>query len=148
MATRRSVTAGLSLVMASLLSSCGTIIYPDRVNQKNRGNLDPTVIILDGLGCFLFLIPGIIAFAVDFSTGAIYFPEGQGRGDEERTIFDELSMVRPEGKLNQQSIERIVSEHAGIEVNLASDAVQVVELDHVKQFWMAYSKLSSNTCLT
>ena len=56
MTTRRIMTTGLAAGAASLLSSCGTIIYPDRVNQEERGNLDPAVIILDGIGLFFFIM--------------------------------------------------------------------------------------------
>jgi hypothetical protein len=143
MATRRAITAGLSIATASLLSSCGTIIYPDRVHQKHRGKLDPAIIILDGIGLFFFIIPGVIAFAVDFSTGAIFLPEGTDLGDKERTIFDDLSTIHHGEKLNQGEIECIVGEHAGVDVDLSRDDVQVVQLDHLNQFWMAHSHLSS-----
>jgi hypothetical protein len=32
---------------------------------------------MDGLWCLLFIVPGVVAFIVDFSDGAIY--EGGGR---------------------------------------------------------------------
>ena len=37
--------------------------------------LDPSIVVLDGLGLLIFLVPGIAAIIVDFSTGAIYLPE-------------------------------------------------------------------------
>ena len=118
MPTRRTITAGLSAAAASMLSSCGTIIYPDRVNQEKRGNLDPAIIILDGIGLLFFLIPGVVAIAVDFATGAIYFPEGKETGDKECTIFDDLSMHSPSGgKLNQRDIEQAVSRAAGVDID-------------------------------
>ena len=55
------------------LVSCGTILYPERRGQK-AGRLDVGVVLLDGLGLLFFLIPGVIAFAVDFATGTIYLP--------------------------------------------------------------------------
>jgi hypothetical protein len=144
MATRRAIVSGISLASMSLLTSCGTIIYPDRVNQKNRGKLDPSIIILDGIGLFFFLVPGVIAFAVDLATGAIFFPEGQGHGDEERTIFDDLSMIRPAGGLNQQVIEHFASERAGAEIDLNRDDVQVVQLDDLCQFRLVYDQFANN----
>ncbi len=74
-ATRWSVrVAGTAVVaVAVFLASCGTILYPERTGQP-PGWLDPGVVILDGVGLLLFLIPGVIAFAVDFATGAIYLP--------------------------------------------------------------------------
>lgn len=68
----------LSLVLAAAISlqsaSCGTIIHPERWGQPRTGALDPSIVILDGLGVLLFVVPGIVAFVVDFSTGAIYLP--------------------------------------------------------------------------
>lgn len=68
----------LALVLVAAFSiqavSCGTIIHPERWGQPHTGPLDPSVVILDGLGVLLFVIPGVVAFVVDFSTGAIYLP--------------------------------------------------------------------------
>ena len=149
MPTRRAITAGLSAATASLLSACGTIIDPDRVHQEDRGNLDPVVIILDGIGLLFFLIPGVVAFAVDLTTGAIFLPEGNEVGDEERTIFDGVSMHTPRsgGKLNQRDIEQVVSRHAGVDIDLARDDVRVAQLDHLDQFWVAHARLSGHAML-
>ena len=148
MTTRRVMTTGLAVGAASLLSSCGTIIYPDRVNQEKRGKLDPLVIILDGVGLFFFIIPGVIAFAVDFTTGAIYLPEGKETGDKERTIFDELSAhIHPGGKLNQREIEHVVSRISGVDIDLARDDVRAMQLDHLNQFWATHSRVSGNAML-
>jgi len=66
----------LVLACAFLLQACGTILYPERKGQID-GRIDVGVALLDGLGLLLFLVPGVIAFAVDFSTGAIYLPGGE-----------------------------------------------------------------------
>ncbi len=148
MPTRRIITTGLAAGAASLLSSCGTIVYPDRVNQKTRGKLDPIVIILDGVGLFFFIIPGVVAFAVDFTTGAIYLPPGKEAGDKERTIFDDLSMhTLPSGKLTPRNIEHVVNQAAGVCIDLARDEVQVAQLNHLDQFWVAHARLSGNGML-
>jgi hypothetical protein len=143
--TRREIIAGLSIATTTLLTSCGTIIYPDRVNQESRGSLDPAIIILDGIGLFFFLVPGVIAFAVDFATGAIFIPEGKEPGDKERTIFNDLSVIHSEGKLNQWDVEHIVSGYAGVDIDLTHDDIQVVQLDHLNQFWMAHSQFTRKT---
>lgn len=78
--SRRQVLAGTGLSLAAAsLSACGTIMYPERKGQID-GKIDPTVAILNGIGLLLFLVPGVIAFAVDFSNGTIYLPGTQSRG--------------------------------------------------------------------
>ena len=51
--------------------NCGYILHPERRGQKG-GNIDITTLILDCLWFFGGLIPGVVALAVDFSTGGIY----------------------------------------------------------------------------
>src|SRR5215813_12542884 len=63
----------LTIGMAVFLTSCGTILYPERRGQP-CGRLDVGVVALDGVGLLAFLVPGVIAFVVDFATGAIYLP--------------------------------------------------------------------------
>ena len=77
MTKRRLLIGGSTAVLATALSGCGTLLYPERKGQTG-GRIDPSVAILDGLGLLLFLIPGLIAFAVDFSNGTIYLPENYG----------------------------------------------------------------------
>jgi hypothetical protein len=60
-------------VLIAQLSGCGTIMYPNRRGQQ-AGKIDAGVAVLDGIGFLLFVIPGFIAFAIDFNTGAIYLP--------------------------------------------------------------------------
>ena len=145
--SRRLFVLGAGPAAASLLSSCGTIIYPDRVNQKERGTLDPAVIILDGIGLFFFLVPGVIAFAVDFATGAIFLPAGKEPGDDERTIFDDLTMHTPpcRGRLSRQDIEQAVSRHKGSRIDLAGPGVRVAEMDHISRFWSVHDRLVGGT---
>src|SRR5260370_17229808 len=63
----------LTIVLALQTASCGTILYPERRGQP-EGCLDGGVVALDAVGLLLFLVPGVIAFAVDFATGTIYLP--------------------------------------------------------------------------
>src|SRR5690606_37817265 len=42
-----------------------------------EGKVDPLVVGLDAIGILFYVIPGLIAFGIDFATGAIYLPNGQ-----------------------------------------------------------------------
>ena len=70
-----SVTKIVSIIVCTVfflqVVGCGTIMYPERKGQK-KGQIDTSIAILDGLGLLLFIIPGVIAFAVDFNNGSIY----------------------------------------------------------------------------
>ena len=66
----------VALAVSLQLASCGTILYPERKGQRD-GRLDIGVVLLDGIGLLCFIIPGVIAYAVDFSNGTIYLPGGR-----------------------------------------------------------------------
>src|SRR5690554_7972963 len=70
------VASTLSALLIFELSGCGTVIYPDRRGQAS-GSIDPTVVIMNGIGLLFWVIPGLVAFAIDFATGAIYFPDAR-----------------------------------------------------------------------
>lgn len=73
---KQRLIAGTLLFTLLIQTGCGTLIYPERRGQRS-GNIDPAIAILDGVGLLLFVIPGLIAFAIDFATGAIYLPGGR-----------------------------------------------------------------------
>ena len=69
----KALYVSVCVVLIVQLVGCGTLIYPERKGQKG-GRIDIGVAALDGIGLLVFLIPGIIAYAVDFSNGTIYLP--------------------------------------------------------------------------
>jgi hypothetical protein len=81
----------------------------------------------------VFLVPGIIAFAVDFSTGAIYQPPGYalldpGTGAKLRKI-----QVDPH-ELTPDRMEAIVLQQTGKTVNLQPGAYRATRLERLDQF--------------
>ncbi|MGQ9427575.1 hypothetical protein ACXYTJ_16770 [Gilvimarinus sp. F26214L] len=75
----KSLRKGVALAAVSLMcftTGCGYFLYPERVGQSG-GRVDPAVLVLDAAGLLFGIIPGVIAFAVDLSTGAIYLPPGE-----------------------------------------------------------------------
>jgi hypothetical protein len=73
MAAKSSWTVSLvvSAALALQVAGCGTILYPERRGTQG-GHVDTGVAVMDGLWCLLFIVPGVVAFIVDFSDGAIY----------------------------------------------------------------------------
>lgn len=74
--SQRIVSGVLAAILLAQLSGCGTLFYPERRGQL-KGQIDPAIAALDAIGILFFVIPGLIAFAIDFATGAIYLPEGR-----------------------------------------------------------------------
>ena len=72
----RIIGGVLTVTLLSQLTACGSIFFPDRRGQID-GKIDPTVAVLDAIGLLFYVIPGLIAFGVDFATGAIYFEPGK-----------------------------------------------------------------------
>ncbi|GAA0697651.1 hypothetical protein GCM10009104_27510 [Marinobacterium maritimum] len=106
--------AGIAILTLSLaLSGCGTIMHPERKGQVS-GRIDPGVAVLDGLGLLFFFVPGVIAFAVDFSNGTIYLPGGH-RADAGSP--DESRQISFEGRPNREQLEQLLQQ-AGLEVEL------------------------------
>ncbi len=80
----KRLVAVLSLLLLHL-SACGMLLYPERRGQTS-GRIDPVVIVLDGIGLLVFVVPGIVAFGVDIATGTIYLPGKKHSGLEPTTV--------------------------------------------------------------
>lgn len=91
------------------LAGCGTIFYPERRGQKS-GELDVKIVVADAIGLLFFILPGVAAFVIDFSTGAIYLPGGKRNFAEEGSSQSlRASLYIPPDKLyNQQELARLV----------------------------------------
>jgi hypothetical protein len=123
------------------LSGCGTLLYPERKGQK-AGHLDTGVVILDGIGLLFFLIPGIIAFAVDFGNGTIYVPSSA-------IIIksSHLKQIKFDPKhTTLAQIEKIISDETGRSVKLSQSNIQVSRLKSDKDLAanFAQADLDSN----
>ncbi|MCO7217789.1 MULTISPECIES: hypothetical protein [unclassified Halomonas] len=114
------------LVLATTLTSlvgCGTVFHPERKGQIS-GRIDPVVAVANGVGLLFFIVPGVIAYAVDFSNGTIYLP-GTGSAS-----VDSLPMG--EGR-DLASLERLVSERVGTEVKLSDELVRVEQVESLDE---------------
>jgi hypothetical protein len=107
---------------AALLSaSCGTIFYPERRGQRG-GRVDAGIAVLDALWLLLFIIPGVVAFVVDFSTGAIYLPGGRADAGPIKVV--QTNRARPD----IATIEAAVAKATGKRVRLFDPRMVTREL--------------------
>jgi hypothetical protein len=119
------------------LAGCGTLMYPERRGQKG-GRIDAGVAVMDGLCLLLFIIPGVIAYAVDFSNGTIYLPgtawDPLDQADIKQVKFD------PKHYTNA-TIERIIQEETGYTVKLGQDNMQISRLKSIDDMMMRFAEV-------
>jgi len=114
------------LVLCIQMVACGTILYPERKGQRS-GRLDIGVVLLDGIGLLCFIIPGVIAYAVDFSNGTIYLPgtsakkSGRDGGDLKTVRFD-MRNATPD------MLEKIIHDETGYDLDWQDERLRVIRL--------------------
>ena len=124
-------------VLIFQLIGCGTIMYPERKGQKG-GKIDAGVAVLDGIGLLLFIIPGIIAFAVDFNNGTIYLP-GTFRSSLD---LKNIKQVKFDPKHSSMaSIEKIIKEQTGYIVKLDQSNMKITKLKSTNDMTVQFAQI-------
>lgn len=113
-------------VVAAPQTGCGTIFWPERRGQP-AGPLDWKVVALDAIGLLFFFIPGVIAFAVDFSNGTIYLPPGQ-YSSTSGPKSGWMKVQTANQQLAARDIEDAVQLHTGKSIRLKPGSYQVGKL--------------------
>lgn len=125
---RRVTALVLAVVMALQTASCGLLIYPERKGQKS-GSIDPGIAILDAAGLLVFVVPGLIAFGVDFVTGCIYLPGGKRAANDPQPL--RTAYFDPDS-LDESTIEAAVGKATGQAIDLSNPAVRAVPVSDVE----------------
>ena len=115
-----SLFVGVSIVA---LSGCGTMFYPERKGQLS-GDVDPVVAIANGVGLLFFIVPGVIAYAVDFSNGTIYLPSASSASVDIHHLDDAMDVA---------SLEKLLSDKAGQPVSLENELLVIEEMDSLDE---------------
>lgn len=116
---RRGLTGLVLGASITALVGCGTLFHPERKGQAS-GRIDPVVAITNGVGLLFFIVPGVIAYAVDFSNGTLYLPSGHAAAGVD-------AMPLEEG-MDIASLEKLLSEQSGKPVSLDSELLRVEEV--------------------
>ena len=131
----------ICFTLIAQLAGCGTLIHPERRGQKN-GRMDPSIVILDGIGLLFFIIPGLIAFAIDFSTGAIYLPGTAVLGSLDRKDM-RMRVVKFDPKhATPAAIEEIIWKETGRRVKLNQDNMEVSRLGSLEDMKKRFAEIS------
>lgn len=121
------------------LTGCGTILYPERIGQSH-GPLNWKVVALDTIGLLLFLVPGVVAFVVDFHNGTIYLPPEQVPMYDAPVLSRKIEVEREQ--LTMTGIEAAVSEETGVALKLTPGGYVTRELETLADYPAAGQKLA------
>ena len=77
-----------------MLSSCGTILKSQNNFKRHSDRYDYFILGLDLAGLCLFIVPGVIAFAVDHSTGALYLSPSESADPATNNIPEKLRYLQ------------------------------------------------------
>lgn len=104
----RVIAGVLAAALLSQVAACGTLFYPDRRGQI-EGQIDPVIAGLNAIGILFYVIPGLIAFAIDFTTGAIYLPDGKYTLAPE----DLQDAIGADGDIDKAKLKAIIQRETG-----------------------------------
>lgn len=127
--TTKLLIGALAASLMSQLVACGTILHPERKGQRG-GQIDPAIALFDAIGLLFFFIPGVIAFAVDFSNGTIYLPGGRHSSLSD----EELQQVAPDGKLDEKKLAAILRAKGLLEQTQAQN-LQIQQLESLGEVY-------------
>jgi hypothetical protein len=136
MISRRALLQLTSSASVLTLTSCGVLLYPERQGQK-QGRIDPLVAVLDGIGLFFFVIPGLVAFAIDFYQGTIYLPGGR-RASLNDSNSKNFRSVKIEGPRTQANIEAILTRELNTPIHFAEPTVRATRIEPHQLSWLQF----------
>ena len=123
---KKLLTLFISTGLILNLTACGTILHPERKGQTS-GRLDAGVVLLDAVGLLFFFVPGVIAFAVDFSNGTIYLPDGY----TQNLTDEEMQSVTVNGQVDQEKLKALIENKTALQ--LPEQPLNVTSLEHETQ---------------
>lgn len=110
-------------------TACGTIFRPERKGQKD-GDIDLQIALLDGIGLLFFIVPGVIAYAVDFADGTIYLPRGHTSlldGKVDTANMDAIYVGKE--NLSDDNIRRVIYAKTGRDVGVNGVNAQIYKIN-------------------
>ncbi|OPZ58655.1 MAG: hypothetical protein BWY87_01358 [Deltaproteobacteria bacterium ADurb.Bin510] len=115
---RKALSVVLLFSLLSMFTSCAFFLYPER-RGRTAGHVDVPCLILDCGLLIFWVVPGVIALAVDFASGAIY--ASSGRGDEQGKQWADCERIECDTALlmDKHFLEQVVKERTGQTVDLS-----------------------------
>ena len=124
--------------LAAASAGCGTLMYPERRGQSRTGGIDWTVAGMDAIGLVLFLVPGVVAFAIDYHNGSLFLPEGSASTSGKRTLRTvRLSSPHP----SREEIAAVISSETGEQLALDEGSFVTRQMETLDAFWSTEQSL-------
>ena len=98
--------------------------------------------VLDGIGLLFFILPGVIAFAVDFSNGTIYLPGTASVDGVDGQFSGWASIEIPEEDMTRNGIESIIAAHTDVLDALSNPDSSVYEVNNLTEASQKMASLS------
>ena len=102
-------------------SGCGTLFFSRRIGKKMSKTIDNKVFYTDCFLCLVGVIPGVVAFILDYDNKTIYYTEAELIPDN----FNEGCLVPGKmkkidgGSMTEAEIARRLSEATGRKIDLS-----------------------------
>ena len=118
---QKIIASSVALMLCMNLTACGTIMHPERKGQVD-GRIDVGIAALDAIGLLFFFIPGVVAFAVDFSNGTIYLPGGHSA----QLSSDQMKTIAANGQVDLSELSHVASAYVPQAKNVQDYQVEPV----------------------
>ena len=79
----KKIFLGLSAAVLLFSSGCGTLFFSHRIGKKSSTEVDNKVFFTNCVLCLFGIIPGVVAFILDYDNGTIYYTEAELIPDED-----------------------------------------------------------------
>ncbi len=119
---RRFISSIVLFFFVVGVASCGYFLHPERRSQT-EGKIDRDILLLDCALLLIGILPGVVALAVDFSTGAIYLPPNEKTSELTIVRFDK---TKP---LDEAWLASVLSQYLGKEIRYPYKFMRVVRSD-------------------
>ena len=116
---RKGVTVTLLICLLTAFSSCAFFLYPER-RGNSAGRVDAPILVADCALLIFFFVPGVIALAVDFASGAIYVAAGQSHSESSGKQWASVNEIDCDTAmlLDSNFLQRLIKTQTGKTVDL------------------------------
>ena len=124
---RRSLICLLAALLLGA-SGCGTLFYSHRIGRRMSKTIDNRVFYTDCALCLFGIIPGVVAFILDYDNGTIYYTQAELIPDNfnEGSLSPDKMKKIDGGSMTEEEIARLLSRATGRQIDLSQARIVTV----------------------